>query len=92
VVLLSSDARFRESGQRHVAQLNPDDAYELKNLQPGEYIAFAFEDFDYDSLLDPEVFAAVAGKGTKVSLAANESKSIDLKILPWPEQFADRIQ
>jgi hypothetical protein len=36
--------------------------------------------------------AAVAGKGTKVTLAANESRSLNLKVLPWPEPFADRLQ
>lgn len=92
IVLLPADARLRESDSRHVAQLNQNNGYELKNLRPGDYIAFAFEEYDYASLQDPEVFAAIASKGTKVSLAANESRSLDLKILPWPEQFADRLQ
>jgi len=92
VVLLSTDARFRVFDQRHVARLNQNNRYELKDLRPGDYIAFAFEDFDYPSLQDPEVLAAVASKGTKVSLEANESKALDLTILPWPEQFADRLQ
>ncbi|MGD0578092.1 MAG: carboxypeptidase-like regulatory domain-containing protein [Bryobacteraceae bacterium] len=92
VVLLAADAHLRDSAQRHVAQLNQNNGYELKNLRPGDYLAFAFENLDYDSLLDPEVFAAIASKGTKVTLAANESKSLDLKILRWPEQFADRLQ
>ena len=92
VVLLPADAHLRDSNERHVALLNQNNGYELKNIRPGDYIAFAFEDYDYASLQDPEVLAAIAGKGTKVTLAASESKSLDLKILPWPEQFADRIQ
>ncbi|MGD0578588.1 MAG: carboxypeptidase regulatory-like domain-containing protein [Bryobacteraceae bacterium] len=92
VVLMTTDARLSKSEGRNVAQLNQNNGYELKNLRPGEYIAFAFEEYDYPSLQDPEVLAAIASKGTKVTLAANDSKSIDLKILPWPEQFADRIQ
>ena len=92
VVLLPADAHLRDAEQRHVAQLNQNNGYDLKNLRPGEYIAFAFEDYDYASLQDPEVLAVIAGKGTKVTFAASESKSLDLKILPWPEQFADRLQ
>ena len=92
VVLLPADAHLRDAEQRHVAQFNQNNGYDLKNLRPGDYIAFAFEGYDYASLQDPEVWAAIAGKGTKITLAAGESKSLGLKILPWPEQFADRIQ
>ncbi len=91
VILSPADAHLRDVEQHNVAQLNQNNGYELKNLRPGEYIAFALEEYDYASMQDPEVLAAVAGKGTKITLAANESKSLDLKIVPWPEQFADRL-
>jgi protocatechuate 3,4-dioxygenase beta subunit len=92
VVLLPADAQLRKASLRNIAPLNQDNGFSLKNVRPGDYIAFAFEEFDYASLQDPEVFAAIESKGAAVSLAANESKSLSLKILPWPEQFADRIQ
>ena len=83
---------MRKANLRNIGQLNQDNGFSLKNLRPGDYIAFAFEEFDFASLQDPEVFAAIESKGTAVSLAANESKNLSLKILPWPEQFADRLQ
>jgi hypothetical protein len=92
VVLLPADAPLRKANQRIIGQLNQDNGFSLKNVRPGDYIAFAFEESDYASLQDPEVFAVIESKGTAVSLAANESKSLSLKIMPWPEQFADRIQ
>jgi hypothetical protein len=92
VVLLPADAQLRKANQRNIGQLNQDNGFSLKNLRPGDYIAFAFEEFDFASLQDPEVFAAIESKGTAMSLAANESKILSLKILPWPEQFADRLQ
>jgi hypothetical protein len=92
VVLLPIDVHLRSPHRGNVAQLNQNNGYELKNLRPGEYLAFAFEELDYASLQDPEVMAAVAGKGTKVTLAANESRSLNLKILPWPEPFANHLQ
>ena len=91
-VLLPSDVRLRTPHRGNVAQLNQNNGYELKNLRPGDYIAFAFEEFDYESLQDPEVLAAIASKGTKITLAANESRSLNLKVLPWPEPFADLLQ
>lgn len=92
VVLLPADAQLRKANLRNIVQLNQENGFSLKNLRPGDYIAFAFEELDYASLQDPEVFATLESKGTAVSLAANESKNLSLKILPWPEQFADRIQ
>ncbi len=92
VVLLPADAQSRKADQSIVGQLNQDNGFSLKNIRPGDYIAFAFEESDYASLQDPEVLAALESKGIAVSLAANESKSLSLKILPWPEQFSDRIQ
>ena len=92
VVLLPIDVHLRSPHRGNVAQLNQNNGYELKNLRPGDYIAFAFEEFDYESLQDPEVLAAIASKGTKITLAANESRSLNLKILPWPEPFADLLQ
>ncbi len=92
VVLLPTDLRMRSTDEFKVAQFPQIHGFEFKNVRPGEYLAFAFEDFDYRSLEDPEVFAAVKSKATKVSLGRGESKELALKMIPWPEQFADRIE
>jgi hypothetical protein len=64
----------------------------LRRVVRRDYLAFAFEEYDYSSLEDPEVFAALERNATKVSLARGESKTLNLKLLPWPEQFADRLR
>jgi len=92
VVLAPADPHLRGAGQLRVAQPDQTNGFELKNLRPGDYLAFAFEDYDYGSLDEPEVFAAVESKATKVSLARGESKQLTLKLVPWPEEFADRLQ
>ena len=47
---------------------------------------------DISSLDDPEFLRAVQGKGVKVKVAPGESQTLDLKLTPWPEEFADRLQ
>lgn len=92
VVLLPADPRLRNGSQFSFAPLHQTGTFEVNNLRPGDYLAFAFEEFDYNSLEDPEVFAELEIKATKVSLARSESKALGLKLVPWPPQFADRLQ
>jgi protocatechuate 3,4-dioxygenase beta subunit len=92
VVLMPADPHLRNAGQISIDTPNQTNGFELKDLRPGDYLAFAFEEYDSSSLEDPEVFAAIEGKATKVSLTPGQSKELSLKIMPWPEQFADRLQ
>ena len=92
VVLFPADDRLRKAGQMEQSQIDQKGHFESKSVRPGEYLAFAFEDADYATLSDPEFFTAIQSKAVKVTLAASESKTLDLKLLPWPEEFADRIQ
>lgn len=92
IVFVPADPRLRIASQFSIAPLDQTNSFELKNLRPGDYLAFAFEEYDYSSLDDPEVLAALESKAAKVSLARGESKALTLKLVPWPEQFADRLQ
>jgi len=91
-VLLSTDARLRKAMPFYYAPIDSSSTFDLKSVPPGEYLAFAFEDCDTSSFADPEVLAAIESQGTRVTFAANESKTLTLKLLPWPQQFADRLQ
>jgi len=92
VVLFPADDRLRKAGQSNQAQIDQKSHFENKAVRPGEYFAFAFEDADYSTLPDPEFFALIQSKAVRVTLAPGESKTLDLKLMPWPEEFADRIQ
>lgn len=92
IVLVPAESRLRNEGQFVTQQLDQMNSFELTNVRPGDYLAFAFEEYEYSALGDPEVFSAVEGSATKISLSRGESKSISLKLVPWPEQFADRLQ
>jgi protocatechuate 3,4-dioxygenase beta subunit len=92
IVFVPAGPRLRSASQFSIAPLDQTNSFELKNLRPGDYLAFAFEEYDYTSLDDPEVLAALESMAAKVSLARGESKALTLKLVPWPEQFADRLQ
>jgi protocatechuate 3,4-dioxygenase beta subunit len=92
VLLLPADARLRNAGQSGNRQLEQTGSFEFKNIRPGDYLGLALEECDSGSLDDPEVLAALESKATKVSLSRGESKQLTLKLVPWPEEFADRLQ
>jgi hypothetical protein len=92
VSLFPADDRLRQAGQMEQTQIDQKGHFEHKGLRPGDYLAFAFDDADYPTLADPDFFTAIQSKAVKVTLAAGESKTLDLKLLPWPEEFADRLQ
>ena len=92
VVLFPADERLRQAGLMDQSQIDQKNHFESKDVRPGEYFAFAFEDADFTTLSDPEFFTQIQSKGVKVTLAPGESKTLDLKLLPWPAEFADRLQ
>jgi protocatechuate 3,4-dioxygenase beta subunit len=92
VLLFPADDRLRQAGQMEQAPIDQKGHFEHKGMRPGDYLAFAFDDADYPTLADPDFFTAIQSKAVKVTLAAGESKTLDLKLLPWPEEFADRLQ
>jgi protocatechuate 3,4-dioxygenase beta subunit len=92
VVLFPVEDHLRKSGHVPQIQIDQNNHFEGKSLQPGEYLALAFEDSDPSTLYDPEFFAVIQSKGEKLTLAPGESRTLDLKPLPWPTEFADRLQ
>ncbi len=92
VVLFPADDRLRKAGQLDQSQIDQKNHFESKDVRPGEYFAFAFEDADYSTLSDPEFFTLVQSKGVRITFSPGESKTLDLKLMPWPAEFADRLQ
>jgi hypothetical protein len=92
VALLATDARLRRSGGVDSPEVDQELHFRSRNLRPGEYLVWAFEEGDFASLSDPEFFRLMESKGTKVTLGPGESKSVSLKLLDWPAELADRLQ
>jgi len=91
-LFVPADPRLRKAALVSLGQIDGNGGFELKNVRPGDYLAFAFEEYDAGSLGDPEVLAAIESKATKVTLSPGESKTLALKLLPWPQELADRLQ
>lgn len=52
--------------------------YRLKNLTPGEYKLFAWEDLEPGSYMDPDFFRAVEGKGEAMTIREGDRKAISI--------------
>ncbi|MGO9239653.1 MAG: carboxypeptidase regulatory-like domain-containing protein [Bryobacteraceae bacterium] len=92
IVLIPTDERLRRAGFIDYSTVDLDYHFSSKSVRPGEYLAFAFAEADNSSFDDPDFLRVVESKGVKVKLTPGESQTVDLKLTPWPEEFADRLQ
>jgi len=92
VALLATDARLRDAGWNDYPAVDQEYRFQSKNLRPGEYLLLAFDEGDVKSLMDPQLYQLMESKGVKVTLGPSESKAVDLKLLAWPAELADRLQ
>jgi hypothetical protein len=91
-LVFPAQAQRRTSDANRLAPIDRNGSFHVKNLAPGDYLAIALEDSDYSTIQDPGFLAALEAKATKISLDSREVQSISLKLLPWPAEFADRLQ
>ena len=87
VVLLSQDESFVNL-QVNQALCDPGGAFDIANLRPGSYFAFAFDRIgDHQALSDVDFVRAIAVRGKSVQVEAEHTTLLDdLRIAPWPEQ------
>jgi hypothetical protein len=91
VVLLPTDARLRRAGTIATSAIDGNNHFQHTGVRPGEYLAFAFEQANQSTFEDPHFYTLIQSKGERAILAPGESKTLSLKLLPWPPEFADRI-
>ena len=82
VVLLAPEARFRHvfSSYRTVPA-DPNGHFEIKNAAPGKYLLFAFEEFDGQSMQDPEFLKPYEAAGVPVTLREGENPPQKLSLI-----------
>jgi hypothetical protein len=90
-LLIPTDVRLRRTGVSVISAIDANNHYQHTGVRPGEYLAFAFEEANSSAFDDPHFYALVQSRGERVTLAPGESKTLSLKLLPWPPEFADRI-
>jgi hypothetical protein len=54
----------------------------LKNLDPGEYKVFAWEDVEAGAYMDPEFVKPVESQGESVTIRENSKERLQLKLIP----------
>jgi hypothetical protein len=60
--------------------------FEIPNLRPGEYHAFAFDHIgDPDALSDPIFVRSLSTRAATVRVEHGQAATVDLKVIRWPE-------
>jgi len=78
----------RQVDSIRVVQAGRDGGYEMKGLRPGEYLVFAFNEYQFGVIDDPDVLKKLEPKAVKVKASAGETASAQLKVSEWPEGVA----
>jgi hypothetical protein len=92
IILIPTDERMRRAGFIDYSTLDQDYHFGSKAVRPGEYLAYAFAEADNSTFDDPDFYRLMESKGVKVKLGPGETQTVELKLTPWPEEFADRLQ
>jgi hypothetical protein len=93
VVLIPQEAERRERAQDYkMATTDQNGAYTMKNVVPGQYRAFAWEDVEPGAWMDPDVLKPVEEKGEAVAAGESEQKTVDLVMIPAAPQNSAAVQ
>src|SRR5581483_7775878 len=83
VVLIPNDAKRRERMQNY-KNVTTDQygRFTLKNIDPGEYKVFAWEDIEYGAYMDPDFVKPVESRGEPVTIRENSRERVQLSMIP----------
>ena len=84
-VVLAPDQLNADGSGVHFANIDTTGSFTAKQIPPGHYRAYAFEQVDYNLLQNPDLLKELASKGTDVDLKENDKKQIQLVIIPASE-------
>jgi len=56
--------------------------FTVKNLDPGEYKVFAWEDMEFGAYMDPELVKPVESLGEAMTIRENSKAQVQLKLIP----------
>jgi hypothetical protein len=86
IALVPTDESLLDSLFIATTQAGESGRFELANLRPGQYHAFAFDHIgDADALTDPIFLRGLSASATTVSVARSQTATVDLKVVRWPE-------
>jgi len=85
IVLIPNDPALRTRPD-FVRDATTDHAghFELKNIAPGDYKLFAWDDIEESSWFDPDFLKDFEAKGQPVTVKVNDNQTVKLGVLPVP--------
>ncbi len=85
VVRVPSDPAQRWSVLFHTTSTDQNGSYSIKNLTPGNYQAYAWEDIPPGAWQDPDVLKQFSAKAVTLNLKAGDNVNQDLAVIPASE-------
>lgn len=80
-ILLVPDVLNSDGSGMHFGSTNQSGTFTFKNVPPGHYRAYAFEEVNTNDLQNPEVLKQFESRGTEVELKENDRKQIQLPLI-----------
>jgi hypothetical protein len=74
--------RIEQAAYYHQANSGQDGRFTFKNLSPGRYRVFAWEDVESGAWMDPDFIKPVADKGVSVTVEESGQETIEVKLIP----------
>lgn len=82
IVLMSADSAKREGFDAYrTAQSDQTGSFSLKNIPPGEWVAYAFADAEDGAYQDPDWLKKYESSGSRLALKESGSEALVLKVL-----------
>jgi len=83
VVLIPQETERRDQMSNYkTATTDQYGKFTVKNLDPGEYKVFAWEDMEYGAYMDPELVKPVESLGEAMTIRENSKAQVQLKLIP----------
>jgi protocatechuate 3,4-dioxygenase beta subunit len=84
LVVLVPQEKERRGQQQFYRNTTTDQngSYAVKNIPPGEYKAFAWEDIDPGAYTDPDFLKPFESKGEAVTISESDQKNLTLTMIP----------
>ena len=54
----------------------------MKNLNPGDYRIYAFEEIEFSAWLDPEYMKPFEGRGEKITVREGAPQTVRITLIP----------
>ena len=83
-VVLIPQEKERKDQQSYYKHISSDQngAFTVKDVVPGEYKRFAWEDVEAGAYMDPDYLKPIDNKGEPLTLRENDQKSLPLTLIP----------